>query len=49
MQKNFSLFDDSTEEKISVDKKISVTFAEYKDTVQVESDDLFKNFPSCVP
>lgn len=38
-----NLFSDA--EKISMpDKKISVTFAEYKNTVQVEPDDLFKGF-----
>ena len=43
MQKNISLFED--EEKISSSsKKISVTFAAYKNTEQVEADDLFRGF-----
>ena len=44
MTKNISLFDDLPAEKISSSKKISVTFAEYKSTEQLEPDDLFKNF-----
>ena len=48
MKKNISLFGDlfAGEEKNSPppNKKISVTFAEYKDTAQVEAEDLFKGF-----
>ena len=46
MQKNISLFDDlfSGAEETSVDKKISVTFAEYKRTASLEPDELFKGF-----
>lgn len=46
MQKNFSLFDDfSVDEKISTsDKKISVTFAKYSETLQIEPDELFSGF-----
>lgn len=48
MQKNISLFGDlfTGEEEISTpsSKKISVTFAEYKESVQIESEELFKGF-----
>lgn len=46
MSKTISLFDDLSAEPhaASADKKISVTFAEYKRTDEVAPDDLFKGF-----
>ena len=46
MSKKFSATGDlfSFEETSSTRKKISVTFAEYKDTAQIQPDELFKGF-----
>ena len=46
MSKTISLFDDfgAETQAAPVDKKISVTFAEYKRTEEVAPDDLFRGF-----